>query len=158
MIIDMDMINDGKAAGAAGASGAAGVASSGAGDAGTARTTDTVKYASAMSAAAATGAALTTGTTSTPGATGATGKKCDTSSVANSVTANTTGVSNTNAAGAKDKDKNQETQANIILPYPTATLAKELYMTFLENQSRLAYHICKFSLQDSPDLTQLNDY
>ena len=65
-------------------------------------------------------------------------------------TARTTGT----AIQEEDPD---ETQASISLPAPKANLAKDLNKTPLYEQRRLAAQLHAFLLQESPDLTQLND-
>ena len=89
-----------------------------------------------MGASALPGAALTmvtTGSTYNPGATGATRITVSTSAADNKVTANDTGATDTNAVDTKDKDKNQITQAKIILPFTMDTLAKDLHKIMIDN-------------------------
>ena len=133
----MDAIDEGTAAGATSATG-------------------TENYAAVIG----TGAALTTvatGATATPSATGTTRKTGATGTTAIKVTTNAKGGANTNSTNAEYKDKNQETQANIVLPSPMANLSKELQKTLLGNQQRLSAQINAFLPQDSSDITQLND-
>ena len=67
----------------------------------------------------------------------------------NAVTFRTTGT-----ASQEDRD---EKQASIILPSPKANLSKELYNNPTDEQRGLAAQFHDFFLQDSPDLTHLND-
>ena len=132
--------------GTSGAAGDTSVVVSGAGDTGATGATGTANATTPIGSAAVTGAALTTGTTYDTSTTG------DTGAAADAVTAYTTG-----AVGAKDKDKNQETKANIVLPPPTSTLAKEIPKNPLEEKCGIADHIHTLFLQYSQYLTQLDD-
>ena len=71
------------------------------------------------------------------------------------------GTTNTRTAltlgTASQDNKTDETQESISLPAPNSNLAKELHNTPTHNQLRLASQIHAFLLQDSPDLTQLDD-
>ena len=86
-----------------------------------------------------TGATDTLVATITTGATGA---------AAGAVTANSPGTADTNYSGAEDKDKNQETQANNILPSPTSTLSKHPHNNVINDKHRLSAQLHTFLLQE----------
>ena len=138
----MESFNDGLMTSASGATGATGtetnVAASIAGAAGTGTGTVTV--------------IMSTGTGST-GTARAIGRPISTDTM---VVTTTTGTVLTTGT-VFQIDKTGETQSSISLPLPKANLAKEIHQTPIHNQSRLAAHLHDFLLQDSPDLTQIND-
>ena len=87
----------------------------------------------------------TTGVTVTLGATSSTGA---TGSAAGAVTANSSGTDDTNSAGSEDEDKNQETQANSILPSPTSTLPKHPHNNVINDKHCLLAQLHTFHLQE----------
>ena len=121
------------------------------GKAGAAGAIGTSNSATAMGAAAVAGVDLTTSDTGTTSTTNTTDAMVD------AVTANSTCAANTNDAGVKEKEKNQETQANIILISPTTTLANELHKTLFDKKIHLTAQLHTFLLREPPDLNQLND-
>ena len=140
----MALLDDRTTAGAAGASDATSdatvVLGNRAGGTGAAGAVDSANAAAAMGSAADAGVALKSGA----------------GGVANTG-AGRTGVVALTTVKVSYKDKTNETQANIILPSPTANLAKELHKNPIEKQSRLVAHIHTFVLQYSPNITHLND-
>ena len=54
-------------------------------------------------------------------------------------------------------DKTDETQIVISLPSTMANLSKKLYNNSIHKQCHILAHIHIFLLQDSPNITQLND-
>ena len=67
-----------------------------------------------------------------------------------------TGNARTTGTASQEEDPNK-TQASIRLPVPKANMSKEIRNNLLYDQRRLAAHIHAFLLQDSPDITQIND-
>ena len=168
----MVSIDDGTTSGAAGVTGnATGVAGAGAGRTGAASAAATSNTAAVMGATANVGAALPeyatgaacaasagtatvvastrSGRTGNPRSTGTSTDMAAMFRMTNSGTARTTGT-----ASQEDLDK---TRLSISLPARKANLAKCLEKTPTYNQCRLAAQIHAFLLQDSLNLTRLND-
>ena len=149
----------------------AGCSGAGAGCTGAAGATATANAAAAMGATADAGAALLADSTGAAGAAGA-----DTSIVIISTGAGSAGapgatststemavmvgMANSGTArtmGTASQEDPDETHASISLPTPKYNLAKDLDKTPNHEHRRLAVQLQAFLLQDSPDLTQLND-
>ena len=58
---------------------------------------------------------------------------------------------------ARQADKTDNTQASIILPSPKANIDKDIHKTPTNGQRRLSTQIHTLLLQDSPDITHIND-
>ena len=170
----MASLDDGTTTGADGPTGSAGaggdtgptsgatdVLDAGAGVSGGA--TATVNATDAMGATADGDTALTANADGTTGVgnAGAGGAGIDgatgTSTAPTAMVATTTAGTALTTGTTIHTDKTDRTQAAINLPLPTANLAKELDKTPIHEQRRLAAQLHAFLLQDSPDLTQLND-
>ena len=157
----MALLDDGMTVGADGAtSGATGVSGTRAGGMRAVGATVTANAVATMGAVEDAGVALAVVVTGVCGATGdvstgAGGAGTSTATAAMVTTADagadlTTGTVN-------HEEKTNKTQATISLPSPTGNLAKELHKTPIDNQRLLSVQIHTFLLQESPDLTQIND-
>ena len=89
------------------------------------------------------------GSAGAPGSTG--------TSTATAVMVGTTKAGTARTTGIAIQEDIDKTQVRISLPAPKANLAKELYNTPTHKQRCLPAQIHAFLLQESPNLTQLND-
>ena len=160
----MVLINDRPTAGTSGVTGSAtGVAGTGAGSTGatgaTATGNDVADSGAALLAdttgTANTGTSTVVASTSAgrTGAAGATGRSTATSDM---VITTVNGIALATGT-AIQADKIDETQERISLPPTKANLAKELHNNQTNEHHLLTAQIHTFLLQESPNLTQLND-
>ena len=159
----MASLDDGLTAGTTDAAGAA-IAAGTADNAGaTGSTTGVAGAGAGRKAAAGAGATANDGADTATvvastgsGSSGDPGATETSTSMAAIVRTTNTGTACTTGTASQEEDTD-ETQASISLHAPKANLAKEINKTPLYKKCRLAAQLHTFLLQDSPNLTQIND-